>query len=878
MSCFIPLGAVAHKQGILYQAEQTMNISRIGAIFAFLISVCCGCANARPSLQFDSATGLFIIKHHTVDIAKANFVFWSNPWVWVGPKVESKSSGSLNYEFSARNKEQGLAFEGKANLQNTDHLEWYIHVKPGPNQFGGLSFGFQHAPFAQESFVPKLDILPTKNGWSLKLEADQEPIKVTLDPMPSDVIFERNQHDEVRMYFAKPGEELTERDYTLSVTLPTDADVLPATTERLATPDQTWYNDLLQTSNSPVDLSFMNASELPAGKRGRLGVKADKLVFEDGTIARFWGANLTAYSLFTTGLSETVSHAKRLSKLGFNLVRLHHADSAWVVPNIIATDTASGVELNKDSMRRLDWWIKSLGDEGIYVWLDLNVGRVFPTEGLYGAAEMIENGKPPISRGYAYLNSGIQDKMKAFNALLLNHVNQYTNLAYRDDPRIAFLLLTNENDLTQHYGNMFLPDKKRPEHAKLYRSQAASFAADKKLDPDLTWKSWLYGPSKLFLGDLEHRFNETMIDDLRKIGTKALVSTTNSFGAMTVAGLPSLTDGDILSANAYAESGILEGDPKYISNLTSWLASAGVAGKPFAITEWNLWMHPSYDRSSLPAYMASVASLQDWNAPMEFAYSQSTLDTPGRVLQWEMAYDPSLLAMMAVGALIFRQQHVKPGETLHYLSPKVAEFIDKPLSPVTSRAIRTLTETVRWRVALPAIKELSWFTPSAINSVGKTVSDMSQNFAGSGDTVCAETGDFCRNWKRGTFSVDTPMTQLASGWIGGESFTLKSSKIDIKTANAAVAIQSLDSKPIANSRHILVSMAAQTMPAWKDNKTIRSEPVIGTVKFEAPPGLVGYAVFGDGRQKPFAASYENGSYRLALDSALGTYWIVFKSE
>ena len=518
-------------------------------------------------------------------------------------------------------------------------------------------------------------------------------------------------------------------------------------------------------------------------------------------------------------------------------------------PNILGAETAAGLELDAESLRRLDWWIKALGDEGIYVWIDLNVGRVFSPEGLTGAEEMMAGKKGPTAKGYAYINSGIEARMKELNRLLLNHVNQYTKLAYRDDPRIAFLLLTNENDLTHHFGNMFLPDKNRPVHNEIYMAEAARFAAEKGLDAEQTWRSWLFGPSKLFLGEFEHRFNERMIADIRAIGSKAIISTTNTFGNMTVAGLPSLADGGVVAVNAYANGGVLESDPRYAPNLTSWVAAAGMAGKPLAITEWNMGKHPSHERAALPAYFAAIASFQDWNAPMEYAYSQSPLGNPGRLAEWEMANDPALLAMMPVGALIFRQQHVRPGTSLSYLRPTPADFIDTALSPITSRAIRTLTETTRWRLALPALKELDWFKPAAPEQDGKVITDMAADFSGGGDTICAETGDFCRNWRRGIFTVDTPMTQLASGWIGGESITLTSAKVSLKTPYAALAVQSLDSKPIADSRSILVSMAAQSFPAQGGVTAIRSEPIIGQVTFKAQPGLAAYAHFGDGRQK-----------------------------
>jgi hypothetical protein len=124
--------------------------------------------------------------------------------------------------------------------------------------------------------------------------------------------------------------------------------------------------------------------------------------------------------------------------------------------------------------------------------------------------------------------------------------------------------------------------------------------------------------------------------------------------------------------------------------------------------------------------------------------------------------------------------------------------------------------------------------------------------------------------------VDTPLTQLASGWLGGESIVLTNARVSLRTAYASLAVQSLDSKPIADSRSILVSMAAQSLPPQQGATAIRSEPIIGEVMFKAPRGLVAYAHFGNGRRKQIPARYENGSYHLALDASLGTYWIAFQ--
>ena len=77
--------------------------------------------------------------------------------------------------------------------------------------------------------------------------------------------------------------------------------------------------------------------------------------------------------------------AHRLSALGFNLVRIHHHETCnpWVVPNIFggraALDTKKS--LKSPMLEKLDWWIKSLEDEGIYVWLDLELGTTVQTRG-----------------------------------------------------------------------------------------------------------------------------------------------------------------------------------------------------------------------------------------------------------------------------------------------------------------------------------------------------------------------------------------------------------------------------------------------------------------------------------------------------------------
>ena len=276
-------------------------------------------------------------------------------------------------------------------------------------------------------------------------------------------------------------------------------------------------------------------------KHGFVTAKDGHLYFANGKRARFWGTNLTSYALFTTSPQKSCEQARRLSRLGYNLVRIHHHDTAWVEPNIFGNKAKTTRRLDLKSFDRLDRWIKCLRDEGIYIWLDLLVERNFTDrDKISHFKEIAGDKKQAQAKGFLYINDSLKQRIKEFNKAYLSHINPYTKLAYKDDPAILSQLLTNENDLTHHFGNALLPDANVPAHNKIYMSLARKFATKHGLDAEKIWHSWEHGPSKMFLNDVEHSFNEEMISHLRALGSKSLITTMNSWGGMSIAGLPSI--------------------------------------------------------------------------------------------------------------------------------------------------------------------------------------------------------------------------------------------------------------------------------------------------------------------------------------------------
>ena len=204
-----------------------------------------------------------------------------------------------------------------------------------------------------------------------------------------------------------------------------------------------------------------------------------------------------------------------MAQLGYNLMRIHHHDSDWVNPNIFDRQFKDSRHLNAKSLDSLDWWIKCLKDEGIYVWIDAHVGRLLAQNDpvSLGVGEIKKHGNK--LDGFCYYNEYLQKLMIEFQHNYLTHVNRYTKLRYKDEPAVMGVLITNENDVTFHQGYAVLPDKNNPVHNALFTPKYKAFARQRGLAEERVFQIWLPGPGKLYSSDCEHRFNQTMIDDLR---------------------------------------------------------------------------------------------------------------------------------------------------------------------------------------------------------------------------------------------------------------------------------------------------------------------------------------------------------------------------
>ncbi len=232
--------------------------------------------------------------------------------------------------------------------------------------------------------------------------------------------------------------------------------------------------------------------------RGFLRAGADGHFYweKTGRRARFWGVNFTFNANFPPCPDEPLRPgefsdtraankiARRLAKLGVNVVRFHHMDTEPSPDGIwdrayYPSDTQ---HLDPAQLKRLDWLIYQLRLNGIYVNLNLKVGRRFgPNDGIDDSSQF--TGSLDYFQGVSHFNRRMVDLQQDYARKLLAHRNPYTGMTYAEDPVLAFVEIANEDSL---FGNMlsdgglnYLP------------GVSDSLPARYSLELDALWNSWL---------------------------------------------------------------------------------------------------------------------------------------------------------------------------------------------------------------------------------------------------------------------------------------------------------------------------------------------------------------------------------------------------
>ena len=841
----------------------------------------------------DEGAAALRISHQTAEVATANYVFWGPNFAWAGARLQfgdRRPDGAQRFHLAVE--KLGISADGTIAAAKPNEIVWTydFNVEKALSGIsgGGLDFKLDLTADTLQGFKSDPQLLPDNTGWRWEAAKGQFLTVAFSEPIAR-VFFERGQKNNIRAMFFGPDVAAGKKAVTMKITLPEGGKQTIPLAERYGEADTAkWFSGALDPQASFIDLSDLN--EKPAGKHGFVQAKGDQFVFSDGTPVRFWGANVQAYSLFVQakdGKSPDKAlidrQARRIAQLGFNLIRLHHHDSGtWVRQNLIAPGETSQ-QLNEPALDSYFYWVKALKENGIYVWVDLHVGRAFREgdnipgfEDLAGkTAQGARQDAGVTAKGYTHLNERIEELMKKFNEQLLTRVNPYTGLALKDEPVVMGMLLSNEDDLTNHFGNLFLPDKNHPFHQKIFERLAADFAKRHGLPLQEVGKTWVPGLSKLFLNDLEHAWSARMIAHLRGLGVKAPITSGHQWGNCPLFSLPALTVGDMIDAHTYENGEFLNDDPRFTPNFAHSIAASQLADRPLTITEYNSGASEVKDPFTIPLYLAGLAVFQGWDAPMLYGYSQDSF-RGADFSPWSSYNLPHVMGLMPAAAVLFREGHVQPAKQTKFVQLDREKTYFRSVTVRNSRALRTALETHRLMIGLPDVAELDWDKATAVPPGAEVVSDLDKDFIPAGQSfVESDTGEMRRDWQKGIFTINTPKSQVASGWLGGEKIALADCSFEIVTPKATVALTSLDGQPLVGSRKILLSTAARAQLP-KRNAPIRSEPVRGTVTLRSKAAdfqLVPLKSDGS-RQPAISLRHTGGAYEFEIPADQATHWFL----
>lgn len=177
-----------------------------------------------------------------------------------------------------------------------------------------------------------------------------------------------------------------------------------------------------------------------AGARGPVRTTSDgHLELGDGTPIRFVGVTMITSSCFPDSASA-IGIAARLRKLGVNLVRFayfdyHNANGASMLAPATRSDT-----LSASQMKRLDWFIHKLAENGIYSHLVLK-SRNAPRadDGVPGWATTYNSGQM-----LQFFSEPMRAMQQRVLSKFLSHRNQYSLRRYADDPAVALITITDQ--------------------------------------------------------------------------------------------------------------------------------------------------------------------------------------------------------------------------------------------------------------------------------------------------------------------------------------------------------------------------------------------------------------------------------------------------
>ncbi|HEX5084946.1 MAG TPA: hypothetical protein VFY40_23130 [Blastocatellia bacterium] len=654
---------------------------------------------------------------------------------------------------------------------------------------------------------------------------------------------------------------------------------------------------------SVIDLSFL--LDAPAGKHGFARIANGHLVTGDGKRLRLWGVNITDWSRGSTMLpakEDASMWAATLARFGVNCVRLHFLDLA--APRGLIDDTRDDTRsFNAGQLDRLDFWIAELKKRGVYINLNLNVGRSYKAGDGVRDADKIR-----WAKGLTLYDPRLIELQKEYAKQLLTHYNPYTKTEYRNEPAVVTVEMVNENalyagfraptpdydkDLLDLY-NAWLRQHRSP--AQLAKLRAlAGIEGDAPL-PRLAGGEIASAPPERFYAEIdffmemERRYFLDMrsyLKDTLKLKAPLVGTADHSHSGSSYPLLASTSLLDIVDGHTYWQHPGPRGIPNTpmvnapLQSTVVELSRTAFAGKPYTVSEVNHPFPNEYASEGIPI-LAAYAALQDWDGVFWYTFEPKALADWKPIIgdPFDISHNPVKMTQLAAGALMFARGDVSAARQVFNRS--------------------YLRQQVQDSIRLPGT-EKPYFTPGFPLSLPLRHGSRIASLDGEptkkielreSDPIVSDTGELV--WSvspetGGIVTVDTERTQAVIGFIKAHGKQLRHLAPEIDNRFACLTLSALDAKPIARSSRLLLTSGAavaNTGAEWNENRSALKqwgtsptliEPVTGQLilrNLEGARGVTIAALDGRGQRigSPTVATKTPEGWLVALGEQVTTWY------
>jgi len=664
---------------------------------------------------------------------------------------------------------------------------------------------------------------------------------------------------------------------------------------------------------SALDMSFL--LDAPAGKHGFVTVRGDRFVFEDGTLARFWGGNFFGEANFPEK-ADADRLADLVARSGANIVRMHHLDVVAPWTDKVVARSLFGGQLAETTRRldpkmldRFEYLVASFKKRGVYIYLSPVSSRmVRPGDRFPGPPEAAAE----IGWGLKFegmFDDFLIDLQREYLGKLLRHVNPYTGLPLRHDPVLAMTEVVNENTTLwpQESGDFALQsDYYRTMLRKQFNlwlramvgdreALAAKWAADGRTgleaaeDPaadTVAIPATYRDPAKHhfsdarvtdtfhFLATVQDTYFSRMRRFFRGLGLRAPLTGSNHWTDDAI-DLRQNADFGYVDRHQYwthpqgsynyeagqrieAKAMVHESDGGALGSL----ARRRVAGKPYTVSEWHHCL-PNPFRAEGPMLMAAYSAFQGWH-PMQYAYMATTETAPAMINSFEGMFDPAQTNLLPAAALLFARGDVRESPEAFY-DPVTREAAGDPLTRVITHPAGVLV--AKYGIAFTDLDPVQ-SSPALADAVRQ-----------GGGTFKAVTGELSWNAPDGLVTIDTERTQAVVGFAGGRHLSTADVTFELRTPFGVVVVSSLTREPIARSARLLVSTSGDARWTGTDvspdgtqvlttgHFPFLMQPIEGRLTIRGAAGTV-YRLDTDGsRMGTVAVTTTPGGMLLPLDAA-----------